>query len=95
MAQCDSTAERVLLHNDCKHLSKSLPVDVDLRGINAENLLNNPDDNREGFVDLEKGDIVELETSLLDGDGEGNSGGRGEIDGFDTSIGVCYLILVS
>jgi len=67
-----------------------LPVDVDLRGIDVANLLSNANDNRERLVELEKGDVIGSDISLLESDGEGNSGCLGEINGINTSIGPSY-----
>lgn len=43
------------------------PVDIDLGGVNAENLFSDPHDNREGFVNFKESDVVDGEVSLLEG----------------------------
>ena len=65
---------------------------VDLRGVNAELLLSNTDDNGERLVNLELGDVVSLETSPLEGGGESKCRRLGEVDRIDTGVGVCYQI---
>ena len=67
-----------------------VPIRVDLCGVNTENLLCNPDDHRERFVDLKVCDVIKLEASPLECSRNGVGGSLGEVDRVDTSIGICY-----
>jgi len=67
--------------------TNDLPIDVDLGGIDAANLLSNANNNRERLVELEEGDVISSDVGLLQSDGEGNSGGLREVNGINTSIG--------
>lgn len=54
MTESDGTTKaKIRIRVDVRVDRANLPVDVDLRRVNAKNLLNNSDDNREGLVDLE------------------------------------------
>lgn len=66
----------------------SATVDVDLGPWDVENLLGDVDDDGEGLVDLKQGDFVNVQTSLLQCLGDGESWGGGEVDGVNASIGI-------
>lgn len=64
------------------------PVDIDLGGVNAENLFSDPHDNREGFVNFKESDVVNGEVGLLEGFWQSNGRCDGEVDRLNTSIGM-------
>jgi len=66
----------------------SATVNVDLGSWDVENLLGDVNDNREGFIDLEQGDIVNGQSSFLQSLGNGDSWGGGEVNGINTGIGI-------
>jgi hypothetical protein len=69
--------------------TEDIPIDVDLGGIDVADLLGNSDDNGEGFVEFEQGDVVDGEVGLLESLGEGDSGCFREVDGLSAGIGPC------
>jgi hypothetical protein len=79
----DDTGARVA---DSVAKRDSTTIDVDLGGIDVADLLGDTDDNGEGLVQLELGNLVDGKTSLLEC--ERNSLGRclREVDGVNTSI---------
>jgi len=66
----------------------SATVDVDLGSWDVENLLGDVDDDGEGLIDLEQGDVVNGQTSLLHSLGDSESWGSGEVDRVNASIGI-------
>lgn len=86
VAEGDGTTEINFSQVKERILHPNAPIDVDLSGINVADLLGDTDDNREGLVQLELGNLVDGKTSLLERDR--NSLGRclGEVDGVNTSI---------
>ena len=64
-------------------------VDVDLCGVEPVDLLGDADDDGEGLVDLEKGDVGNGEVGLCEGLGERDGGCLREVDWLNTSIGPC------
>jgi hypothetical protein len=68
----------------------SAAINVDLGSWNVENLLGDIHNNGEGLVDFEQRDFVNGQASLLEGLGNGKGRGGGEVNGFDTSIGVSW-----
>jgi len=68
--------------------SDSATVDVDLGSWDVENLLGDVNDNGEGLVDLEQGDVINGQAGFLQSLGDGDSRGGGEVDGVNASIGI-------
>ena len=66
----------------------SATVDVDLGSWDVENLLRDVDDDGESLVNLEQGDVVNGQTSLLQSLGDGESWGGGEVNGVNASISI-------
>jgi len=66
----------------------SAAVDVDLRSWDVENLLGDVNDNGEGLVDLEQGDVINGQSSFLQSLGDGDGRGGGEVDGVNASVGI-------
>lgn len=67
---------------------KDVPMGVDLRWVNAELLLSDPDDSRECLVDFKLRNIVNLETCAFKSKRKGESRCLGEVDGINTRISV-------
>lgn len=65
-------------------------VDIQLGRVESKDLLVSLGDGREGLVELKLGDVLDRETGLLEGEGDGLGGGNGEVDGCAGSIGVGY-----
>lgn len=65
-----------------------LPVDVDLFGSNVQHFLDYPDNRGESLVDLEQRDIIDRQTSILQGGGNSQCRCAGEVNGLNTSIRV-------
>lgn len=65
-------------------------VNVYLGPWDVENLFGDVDDNGKGLIDLEQGDIVDIQASLLQSYGYGDSRGGGEINGVNASIGMSW-----
>lgn len=65
----------------------SATININFRSWDVENLLGDVDDNGEGLVDLEQGDVVNSQTGLLQSLGDGESWGGREVDGVNASIG--------
>ena len=63
-------------------------VNVHLGSWNIENLLGDVDDNGESFVDLKQGDVVDGQASLLQGLGDGEGWGSGEVNRVNASVSV-------
>lgn len=66
----------------------SATIDVDLGSWDVENLLGDVDDDGEGLVDLEQGDLVNGQTSLLESLGDGDGWSGREIDGVNAGISI-------
>ena len=66
----------------------SATVDVNLGSWDVENLLRNVDDDGECLVDLEQGDVINGQTSLVQSLGDGESWSGGEVDGLNASISI-------
>jgi hypothetical protein len=62
-------------------------VDVDLGGVELVDLLGDADDDGEGLVDLEEGDVGNGEVGLFESLGQSDGGCLGEVDGLNTGIG--------
>lgn len=65
-------------------------IDVDLLGRDLADLLCNADDDREGFVEFEEGNIVVRDAGLLQSLGESDSGSLREVNGVNTCVSPCY-----
>lgn len=65
-------------------------VNVHLGSRDTEDLLGNVDDNRESLVNLEQGDVINCQVSLLQGLGDGESWGGGEVDRVNASVGISW-----
>ena len=66
-------------------------MDVDFRGINPKDLLNDADDDREGLIDFPCGDVCWLQTCLLQSNRKRDSRGLREVSWLHTSVGICYI----
>ena len=67
-------------------------VNVNLGSWNAQDLLGDVDDNRESLVDLKQRDLINGQASLLQGFGDGESWGGGEVDRVNASVGISWLL---
>lgn len=67
--------------------TNSTSSNVDLLGVQAQELVVGKGNDREGLVELEKINVLNLQVSLLEGLGEGSSRGNGEINGGNRGIG--------
>lgn len=67
--------------------SDTSTVDVDLGGVEAEDLLGGADDDREGLVDLVERDVLGQEPGVLESERNGDGGSDREVDGRDGGIG--------
>lgn len=65
----------------------STSSNVDLLGVQAQELVVGKGNDREGLVELEKINVLNLQVSLLEGLGEGSSGSNGEINRSNRGIG--------
>ena len=70
--------------------SDSATVNVHLGSRDVENLLSDVDDNGEGLINLEQGDVVNSQTSLLQSLGDSQSRGSGEVNRVDAGIGISW-----
>lgn len=66
------------------------PVDVDLCGVNAANLLCDSDDHGESLVQLEEGDVIDGEVSLLQSNWQSDGRCFREVDRLNTGISPSY-----
>ena len=66
----------------------SATVNIDLGSWDVENLLGDINDDGEGLVDLEQGDLINGQACFLQGLGNGDSWSGGEVDGVNASIGM-------
>lgn len=71
------------------HTSASLPIRVDLCGVETENLLGDANDSGECLVDFESCYVLNSQVSFLESDGKGNGRCDGEVDRLDTGIREC------
>jgi len=65
-------------------------VNVDFGPWDAKNLLCDVNDDGEGLVNLEQGDVVNGKASFLESLGDGDSGSGGEVDGINTRISISW-----
>ena len=66
----------------------STSVDIHFGSGDIKNLLSKVDNNGEGLVYLEQGDFVNRQASFLEGLGDSDGWGGGEINGVNAGVGI-------
>jgi hypothetical protein len=70
-----------------EHSTRGTVAYVDLGRVEVEDLLGSSNNDGEGLVDLEEGDVLHLDASVLESHGDGDGRGDGEVDGSDGGVG--------
>ncbi len=67
----------------------SAPINVNLRGVNSQNLLDDADNDGEGLVDLPQSNVLWLQAGLFQSDGNRDGGCLREVLRLHTTISIC------
>ena len=90
VTQCNGTTTQrdVSFLSTDKRRKGNAPVDVDLCRVNAQHLFGDANDDGESFVDFKESNVARRQPCSLQSQRQCDRGGRGEVDGIQTSVGI-------